>query len=54
MLCKNNIGVLDKGVTLIPCIWINKDGKIRANIHFYKTISQKHRLPDSKSAAKSR
>jgi hypothetical protein len=41
MLSKNNVAVLDKSITLIPCIRINKDGKIWANVHFYKTIGQK-------------
>jgi hypothetical protein len=44
MVCKKNTGVLDKSVTLISCIWINKDGKIWANVHFYKTIGQKTSL----------
>jgi hypothetical protein len=38
MLYKNNAKVLDKSITLIPCIWVNKDGKNWANVHFYKTI----------------
>jgi hypothetical protein len=38
MRCKDNIGVLDKSVTLIRGILINKNSKNGGNVHIYKTI----------------
>jgi hypothetical protein len=41
MLCKNNVGVLDKSVTLTPSISINKNSYVPANVHLYNTIFPK-------------
>jgi hypothetical protein len=29
---------MEKSVPLIACTWINKNGKIQANVHLYTTI----------------
>jgi hypothetical protein len=50
---QNNVAVLDESVTLIASISINKNSKIRANMHFYKAIGQKIISRINKSATKS-